>query len=99
MFYGVELGLQLRYATLNQGVEQERLDGVTNPKVSIHGLSGSTPCGIEFLRYLSPTPLQPTAAALRPQDALYAQILIKDPEAGPGRQLNDPDGHRLWISS
>ena len=25
MFYGVELGLQLRYATLNQGVEQERL--------------------------------------------------------------------------
>ena len=99
MFYGVELGLQLRYATLNQGVEQERLDGVVNPKVSIHGLSGSTPCGIEFLRYLSPAPLQPTAAALLPQDALYAQILIKHPEAGSGRLLSDPDGHRLWISS
>ena len=99
MFYGVELGLQLRYATLNQGVEQERLDGVSNPKVSIHGLSGSTPCGIDFLRYLTPAPLQPTAAALLPQDPLYAQILIKDPAAGSGRLLNDPDGHRLWISS
>ena len=99
LFYGVDLGLQLRYATLNQGVEQERLDGVINPKVAIHGLSGCSPCGVEFLRYLSPSPLRPTAAALQPQNALYAQILVQDPAAGSGRLLCDPDGHRLWISS
>lgn len=99
MFYGVDLGLQLHYATVNQGVEQERLDNVINPKVAIHGLCGSAPCGVEFLRYLSHSPLQPTAAVLQPQDALYAQILVKDPAAGSGRLLNDPDGHRLWISS
>ena len=99
LFYGVDLGLQLRYATLNQGVEQECLDGLINPKVAIHGLSGCSPCGVEFLRYLSPSPLQPTAADLEPQSALYAQILVKDPAAGSGRLLSDPDGHHLWISS
>ena len=99
LFYGVDLGLQLRYASLNQGPEQERLDRVINPKVAIHGLSGSAPFGVEFLRYLSPSPLQPTAAALPPQHALYAQILVKAAAAGSGRLLCDPDGHHLWISS
>ncbi len=98
-FYGVELGLQLRYATLNKGVEQERLDALTNAQVAIHGLRGSSPCGVEFLRYLQPKPLQPSAASLLPQNALYAQILVHAPGAGEGRLRSDPDGHRLWIQS
>ena len=98
-FYGCELGLKLGYATLNQGVEQERLDGLKGARVAIHGVSGSSPCGVEFLRYLRPEPCQPTAATLQPQDALYAQILIRDSQAGEGRLMHDPDGHRLWIAS
>ena len=98
-FYGCELGLKLGYATLNQGIEQERLDGLKDARVAIHGVSGSSPFGVEFLRYLHPEPCQPTAASLHPQDALYAQILIRDPDAGDGRLLHDPDGHRLWIAS
>ncbi|WP_255442362.1 VOC family protein [Synechococcus sp. PROS-7-1] len=98
-FYGCDLRLQLRYATLNQGLEQERLDGLKDARVAIHGVSGSSPCGVEFLRYLHPAPCEPTAASLQPQDALYAQILVRDPDAGHGRLLSDPDGHRLWIES
>ena len=98
-FYGNELGLQLRYATLNTGVEQERLDALVDARVAIHGLSGSSPCGVEFLRYLNPPPQQPTAASLKPQDALYAQILLHAPGAGSGRLQCDPDGHRIWIHS
>lgn len=98
-FYGCELGLKLGYASLNQGIEQERLDGLKDARVAIHGVSGSTPCGVEFLRYLHPEPCQPTAASLQPQDALYAQILIRDPDVAEGRLLHDPDGHRLWIAS
>ena len=98
-FYGCELGLKLAYATLNQGIEQERLDGLKNARVAIHGVSGSSPCGVEFLRYLHPAPCQPSAASLQPQDALYAQILIRDPDVDEGRLLHDPDGHRLWIAS
>ncbi|WP_244279476.1 VOC family protein [Synechococcus sp. UW179A] len=98
-FYGVELGLELRYATLNRGVEQERLDALVNARVAIHGVSGSSPCGVEFLRYLNPPPQQPTAASLKPQDALYAQILMHAPGAGTGRLQCDPDGHRIWIHS
>ena len=98
-FYGVELGLQLRYATLNKGVEQERLDDLPEARVAIHGLSGSSPCGVEFLRYLNPQPAQPSAASLHPQDALYAQILLHAPEAGAGRLECDPDGHRVWVHS
>ena len=98
-FYVCDLKLQLRYATLNQGLEQERLDGLRDPRVAIHGVSGSCPCGVEFLRYLQPEPCQPTAASLQPQDALYAQILVRDPDAGHGRMVSDPDGHRLWIES
>ena len=98
-FYGVELGLQLRYATLNTGVEQERLDALVDARVAIHGVSGSSPCGVEFLRYLNPPPQEPTAASLKPQDALYAQILMHAPGAGSSRLQCDPDGHRIWIHS
>ena len=98
-FYGVELGLQLRYATLNQGVEQERLDALTNAQVAIHGLGGSSPFGVEFLRYLQPEPSQPSARSLQPQHALHAQILVHDPRCGDDRLISDPDGHRLWVQS
>ncbi len=98
-FYGVELGLQLRYATLNQGMEQQHLDALADVSVAIHGLSGSSPCGVEFLRYLNPSPKQPTAAALQPQDALYAQILLRASGADSGHLQCDPDGHRIWIHS
>ena len=98
-FYVGELGLNLRYASYNQGVEQQRLDDLDAAEVVIHGVGGEAGCGVEFLRYVQPSPTGPSAVDLQPQDALYAQILLKDSTLASGQLLVDPDGHRLWLHS
>ena len=96
-FYVGELGLKLRYASYNNGVEQQRLDDLDAAEVVIHGVGGMTGCGVEFLRYVQPKPIGPSSLDLQPQDALYAQILVKDATLKAGQLLVDPDGHRLWL--
>ena len=96
-FYVRELGLELRYASYNQGLEQQRLDDLEAAEVVIHGVGGRSGCGVEFLRYVQPEPIGPSSADLQPQDALYAQILVKDASLATGQLLVDPDGHRLWL--
>ena len=63
----------------------------------IHGVGGEAGCGVEFLRYVQPAPTGPSSVDLQPQDALYAQILLKDSTLASGQLLVDPDGHRLWL--
>ena len=96
-FYVRELGLELRYASYNQGVEQQRLDDLDAAEVVIHGVGGRSGCGVEFLRYVQPEPIGPSSVDLQPQDALYAQILVRDTTLATGQLLVDPDGHRLWL--
>jgi len=96
-FYVGQLQFNLRYASYNRGIEQERLDDLEAAEVAIHGLGGPSGCGVEFLRYVQPDPVSPSASRLEPQDALYAQVLVHDPDAAAGRLLQDPDGHHLWL--
>ena len=96
-FYICELGLELRYASYNQGVEQQRLDDLDSAEVVIHGVGGRSGCGVEFLRYVQPEPIGPSSIDLQPHDALYAQILVKDATLATGQLLVDPDGHHLWL--
>ena len=98
-YYLGDHALELRYASFNQGVEQDRLDGLEGTKVAIHGVGGRSGMGIEFLRYICPAAMEPTAAKLTPSDALYGQILLKSSSPSPSGLCLDPDGHRLWIES
>ena len=82
-----------------------RIAGVnipTNKRVTIalryiHGIGPAQGCGVEFLRYLQPASPGPMATDLQPEDALYTQILVRDPGLAQGCLLHDPDGHRLWL--
>ena len=96
-FYVAELRFQLRYATYNMGLEQDRLDALDQAQVAIHGVGPAQGCGVEFLRYLQPASPGLMATDLQPEDALYAQILVRDPGLAQGCLLHDPDGHRLWL--
>jgi catechol 2,3-dioxygenase-like lactoylglutathione lyase family enzyme len=96
-FYVGEMGLNLRYASFNKGIEQQRLDDLDAAEVVIHGVGGEAGCGVEFLRYVQPAPIGPSSVDLQPQDPLYAQILLKDSTLASGQLLVDPDGHRLWL--
>ncbi len=100
-FYLSQLSFKLRYASYNQGKEQDRLDGLEDARLAIHGVGGLSGMGIEFLRYIQPAPLSPTASVLTPLDPLYAQILVYQPlQSLPKSSMRqDPDGHRLWIDS
>ena len=92
------LGLSVTSTTLNQGPEQDALDGLSGAVVAVNGVSPvqDTP-HVELLCYSAPAAPSPITVA--PNDIAATRLVMRSddnwPEsAGP---LLDPDGHRLML--
>jgi len=71
------LGFVLGGRSLNQGVEQEQLSGVTGARVQITGLLPEAGPGVEFLSYLAPGPGRPTPPDTAMNDLWYWEIDVE----------------------
>ncbi|WP_159014865.1 VOC family protein [Acidisoma sp. S159] len=100
------LGFSVLSRTLNQGPEQDRLDGTPAVSVDVIGLrpgDASTP-HVELLAYQRP-PVSPWSRPLRTSDLASARLVLTAPDlfahaAEPGHEgcavlRHDPDGHAL----
>jgi catechol 2,3-dioxygenase-like lactoylglutathione lyase family enzyme len=84
-FY-IALGFIQITAQLNQGPEQDRLDGLQDAIVEIVALQAqNTTPHLELLRYRTP-PIPPSPATDR--------IILAGPQP---QKLTDPDGHTVWV--
>ena len=95
------LGLRVSARTLNQGREQERLDGVAAPRVDVVALAPhlATP-HVELLHYRTGSP--PPVAMLAVNDTAASRLIFsagdsEDPHPACGRLVQDPDGHFLEL--
>jgi catechol 2,3-dioxygenase-like lactoylglutathione lyase family enzyme len=70
------LGFSERGHSLNYGIEQERLSGVTGARVRITSLRGSAGPGIELLEYLSPQTGRPMPTDERANDLVHHQTVL-----------------------
>jgi len=105
-FYCDRLGMKLEQESLNLGIEQERLSGIAGAEVKISSLKASADSGfgmgIELLEYLKPNTGRPIPLDTCGNDLWYWQTaiatdIILDSEFNQSL-LQDPDGHRIWIS-
>ena len=99
-FYGA-LGLRISMRSLNQGLEQQRLDGISDPLVDVVGLAPSTPTPhVELLHYRSAT--SPVHEGIAYNDMAATRLVFRriavggagDPET-LHRLIQDPDGHLI----
>jgi len=99
------LGLKVSARSLNTGVEQQRLDGVHQPRLEVTALIPLQPTPhVELLCYQSINTRNTPAAY---SNDIEATRLVLEAAAPPGpdnatrvqRRLIDPDGHQLLISS
>jgi catechol 2,3-dioxygenase-like lactoylglutathione lyase family enzyme len=72
-FYRDALGLDMRGASENWGLEQERLSGVPGARVRITSMRGTAGPGLEFLHYLTPGNGRPNPADARPEDLWHVE--------------------------
>jgi len=110
-FYRDVLGLEVKGHSLNEGIEQERLSGVTGARVRITGLRGAGGPGVELLEYLAPGPGRPSPEDTQPADAWYWEIVIAVEDLAAARAkldaagiavgadlvVTDPDGHHVRL--
>lgn len=77
------LGLEVAGQSLNSGVEQENLSGVSAARVQITGLRGRHGFGVEFLQYLSPAGGPAPERPASPRDIGFYEttILVSDFDA------------------
>lgn len=94
-------GFKALAQTLNEGVEQQRLDGVANPRVDVVALAPAeeTP-HVELLHYRGSS--RPRSPVLQSNDiAAIRLIFLASSEGYPAtpveRLIQDPDGHFLQI--
>jgi catechol 2,3-dioxygenase-like lactoylglutathione lyase family enzyme len=101
-FYGA-LGFTVAGGSLNRGIEQERLDDLTEPVVEVTSLAphASEPPRLELLHYRQPKSVEPLA--LRSNDVAATRLVLavegSPPSFGEARAalLRDPDGHHLLL--
>lgn len=114
-FYTSVLGLTLSGRSLNQGPEQDRLDGLQGAKADVVALATTAPGPhLELLRYRSPPAQPPREIGLEDLAATRTTFEVEDlgrvTEAldarrwrwravGSGLATRDPDGHRLELQS
>ena len=97
------LGLSVAGRSLNSGIEQEQLDGVSRPEVEVTALQAEEPTPhLELLCYRSVA--HRSAIALRGNDVAATRLVfeaVPPSSAIPNSQqaLIDPDGHHLMIVS
>jgi catechol 2,3-dioxygenase-like lactoylglutathione lyase family enzyme len=93
------LGLHLAMRTLNHGLEQQRLDGVSDPQVDVIGLAPPRPTPhVELLHYRNIC--RPTHKNLASNDTAATRLIFSTDEnakEGTGRLIQDPDGHSLQV--
>ncbi|HLK70402.1 MAG TPA: VOC family protein, partial [Steroidobacteraceae bacterium] len=94
------LGLAVSNRTVNQGAQQEQLDGVHNAVVDVISLAPSRPTPhVELLHYRSRS--RPAHAELMGNDTAAIRLIFateQSPAAACDRLLRDPDGHLLQIT-
>lgn len=99
-FY-TELGFRVGARSLNQGLEQARLDGLDGATVDIVVLL--TPDAgphLELLHYRNPAPSAPRAIAPGDLAATRTTLALPGGEVqGDGPEIQDLDGHRLRFSA
>ena len=97
------LGLRVAARSLNDGIEQEQLDGVSRPEVEVTALEAEEPTPhLELLCYRSVS--HRPAIVLRGNDVAATRLVFERgllSSAGSNRReaLIDPDGHHLMIVS
>ena len=82
-FYEGLLGLRLASDAVNQGLEQERLDGLPGAKVRITAHRCPEGPGLECLNYHQPVGGRPMPADLAPQDGAHWQVRLRVPDLTP----------------
>ena len=101
-FYRHRLGFSAAGESLNEGPEQDRLDGLEHARVDIRSLA--TPEAgphIELLHYLSPRPAA-VRHAVDPEDIAATRLILRVAAidaANGSRRLQDPDGHWLEFAA
>ncbi|WP_216899963.1 VOC family protein [Synechococcus sp. CCY 9618] len=89
-FYGNLLGFHQAADGINQGPEQERLDGLPNVQVRITAHRAARGMGLEALEYLAPNRGRPMPADLGFQDLAHWQVRVR---------VDDLDGVAEQVSS
>lgn len=100
-FYAA-LGLRVSSRTLNQGPEQQQLDGLADAQVQVIGLSPPrTPPHLELLCYRGAAidaRAAGRAAAIRPNDVAATRLVFEGlVRSAQPLTLRDPDGHHLTL--
>jgi catechol 2,3-dioxygenase-like lactoylglutathione lyase family enzyme len=75
-FYNQLLGLRLGSDGINEGPEQDGLDGLAGTRVRITGHRCASGAGIECLNYRTPAGGRPMPADLAPQDRAHGQLRL-----------------------
>jgi uncharacterized protein GlcG (DUF336 family)/catechol 2,3-dioxygenase-like lactoylglutathione lyase family enzyme len=75
-FYNQLLGLRLGSDGINEGPEQDGLDGLAGTRVRITGHRCASGAGIECLDYRAPAGGRPMPADLAPQDRAHGQLRL-----------------------
>jgi uncharacterized protein GlcG (DUF336 family)/catechol 2,3-dioxygenase-like lactoylglutathione lyase family enzyme len=75
-FYNQLLGLRLGGDGINEGSEQDQLDGLAGTRVRITSHRCPSGAGIECLDYRTPAGGRPMAADLGPQDRAHGQLRL-----------------------
>ena len=100
-FYG-RLGLRVAARTLNHGPEQERLDGIVDPRVDVVALEPPTATPhVELLHYRTTQPRHPVT--FHSNDLAATRLVMRTvrdvDEQTQGSLLRDPDGHLIELRS
>jgi catechol 2,3-dioxygenase-like lactoylglutathione lyase family enzyme len=94
------LGMTVSGRYLNQGPEQDRLDGLPGVELDIVALAASDEGPhIELLHYRSPPSSAPMARQAGDVAGTVTVLTAREPFAGPSVDLHDPTGHRLRIAA
>lgn len=100
------VGLSVSGGSVNTGIEQERLDALPNPRVTVTALSaGATAPHLELLCYQQRGTPIPGISPVRDNDVAATRTIWQPQVANrpgdaerPSRILVDPDGHRVLIT-
>lgn len=98
-----ELGFAVTHQQLNRGIEQERLDDVSNAVVEVSTLTlpANEPPHLELLCYRSRSQAVRQAVPRRAAIQLVVDVVSFAPERSTGcaleKEISDPDGHRLAV--
>lgn len=97
-FYQKRLGLTVTGRSLNEGIEQARLDDTPGAVVEVTALSpvdADSP-HVELLRYRAPSGGRPMPSHAAASDIAATRLIFQG--KGRGGALRDPDGHRVLVT-